>query len=142
MLQFNLITKAYAPLLAALHAQSFDNPWNESAFKKLLMLPTTIGVVCNAGFVLCSVVMDEAEILTICVIPEQRKKGIASALLKKIMLLLKGKNVKKIFLDVRASNLNALNLYYRHGFIQVDSRKNYYNTLHGKENALILRKEL
>ncbi len=142
MLQFDFVAKAYVPLLTALHAQSFDSPWTNKAFDDILSLPTTVGFVNEAGFILCSVVLEEAEILTLCVHPQQRRKGIATALLQRMETYLKEKGVKEFFLDVRSSNKAALQLYHHNGFVQISLRKGYYKTPLGQEDALILKKEL
>ena len=142
MLRFELTTIAYAPLMAALHTVSFEMPWSEQAFQDLLKLPTTVGFINEAGFILCTVVSDEAEILTLCVHPNFRRQGIAKALLQKMERYLKERHVSRFFLEVRASNLPALRLYTRNGFTQMNRRVAYYETKNGREDALVLKKEL
>lgn len=142
MSPFEPATRAYAPLMAALHAASFETPWSEQAFQDLLNLPTTIGLVNETGFILCTVVADEAEILTLCVRPDCRRRGIASALLHEMETCLKNRNAHHFFLDVRVSNQPALDLYVKNGFSQVARRRGYYATAVGPEDALILKKEL
>jgi ribosomal-protein-alanine N-acetyltransferase len=50
--------------------------------------------------------------------------------------------VEAIFLEVRASNHPAIQLYYTTGFVQVGVRKDYYPSGTGPEDALILMREL
>lgn len=142
MLRFDLTTKAYAPLMASLHAMSFETSWTEEAFRAFLDLPTTVGFINEAGFILCTVVSDEAEILTLCVHPDCRRQGIATALLQKMETYLKEKHIRHFFLDVRASNLPACHLYARNGFEEMNRRRGYYETKNGREDALVLKKEL
>ncbi len=142
MLRFDLTTKAHAPLMAALHAVSFETAWSEESFRTFLDLPTTVGFINEAGFILCTVVADEAEILTLCVHPDCRRQGIATALLQKMEAYLKERHVSRFFLDVRASNLPAIGLYTRNGFTQMNRRVAYYETENGREDALVLKKEL
>ena len=64
MSHFEALTPAHVPVMTALHALSFERPWSEVVFCDLLKLPTHMGFIGKDGFILCSVVMDEAEILT------------------------------------------------------------------------------
>ena len=112
--------------LAAMHAQCFDKPWTEKTFHDLLFLPTTYGMWCEAGLLLTSCVCDEAEILTLCVLPQYRRQGVAGALLDAMADRLKKQHVRKMFLEVAADNQAAIDLYKKHGFTQMGQRKGYY----------------
>ncbi len=80
---------------------------------------------------------DLAWIVTIGVMPEFRRRGMARALLHACEARLKG--VKAIRLSVRRSNQAAIELYQREGYTQVDVWGNYYI---GGEDALILEKKV
>ena len=90
------------------------------------------------GFITYSKNIDFAEINDILVAPAFRRQGLAKQLLKRIESLLKDKT-QKIFLEVRESNLSAINLYKSAGFKQISVRKKYYSD---GENALVMQKEL
>ena len=90
------------------------------------------------GFITYSKNIDFAEINDILVAPAFRRQGLAKQLLKRIESLLKNKT-QKIFLEVRESNLSAINLYKSAGFKQISVRKKYYSD---GENALVMQKEL
>jgi ribosomal-protein-alanine N-acetyltransferase len=55
-----------------------------------------------------------------------------------------GKGVKAdtCFLEVRQSNFTAMRLYINAGFNEVGLRKNYYQALHGREDAIVMAKTL
>ncbi len=142
MSPFEPVKALHAQVLYQLHALSFETPWSRDSFSSLLALPTTVGFLNETGFVLCAVVADEAEILTICVHPDCRRRGIASLLLTKMETYLKEKHVKNFFLDVRTSNVPALGLYHKFGFREINRRSGYYETPNGLEDALVLKKEL
>ena len=142
MLHFDTITTLHAELLAALHAQCFEKKWDKNAFQSLLTLPTTVGLVNESAFILCSVCGDEAEILTIGVLPFARKKGIAYALLEEMQSFLKRKGVDTFFLDVNEKNEAARHLYDKFGFKQVGIRKGYYSEKNQKFDALLLKKQI
>ena len=131
---------AHAPVMAHIHGLCFDNGWNEKSFYELLMLPTTIGWIDENGFVLCSHVLDEMEILTICTIPEKRRMGYGKTLLKTIEDYAKTHKVERIFLEVRSNNLPAKSLYEACGFTQTGIRSGYYKTADGMIDAVCMTK--
>lgn len=78
----------------------------------------------------------EAEIWNLAVDPAHRRKGIARAMLQEACRKLFEAGVRKLFLEVRESNLPALELYLSFGFQQIARRKNYYQN--PRESALVL----
>jgi [ribosomal protein S18]-alanine N-acetyltransferase len=63
----------------------------------------------------------EREILNVAVRPGYRRSGIATALLKREL-----RHPAVYFLEVRASNLAAQQLYRKFGFVEVGRRPEYY----------------
>jgi [ribosomal protein S18]-alanine N-acetyltransferase len=92
------------------------------------------GIVC--GLVAFRTMADEAEILNLAVDSTRRRRGIGSRLMKDALASCKEAGVKKIFLEVRDSNVAARNFYWRMGFIQVGRRREYYSR--PQEDALVL----
>ena len=142
MSQFEKATPFFASMLAQMHGMCFDKGWDEQAFSSLLSLPTTQGLLNHEGFVLCSVCRDEAEILTLGVLPEARRKKVGTHLLEDLFSLLKKQGIKTLFLDVDAQNKPAVLLYEKVGFEQVGMRKGYYTHGLQKHDALIFQKKL
>jgi ribosomal-protein-alanine N-acetyltransferase len=91
------------------------------------------------GYIGISYILDSADIISIVVDKNYTKRGIASLLLEKIYLFCKEKNVKRILLEVRKSNIAAQNLYLKNGFVKISERKKYYDNI---EDAYIYQKEL
>ena len=91
----------------------------------------------------CYLVMDvEAELLNIGVAEQNQGKGMGEALLKSSLILLP-ELTEQCFLEVRRSNLPAINLYQKLEFKQLSVRKNYYRHKSGVvEDALIYCKAL
>jgi len=136
MLHFHGIE--YAQTLAELHTQSFSEPWSLAAFQQILSLPTSFGFCSENGFILCSDLKDDLEILTFAVNPSHRRQGIGSALLTQLQNFAVEHNKKHIFLEVSTENKAALALYHKYHFTQTGCRKNYYHE-HGKNiDALCL----
>jgi ribosomal-protein-alanine N-acetyltransferase len=78
-----------------------------------------------AGFAMTRTVMDEAELLLLAVVPDSRRAGIATALLRAVEADGRDAGVRQFHLEVRAGN-EAVKLYARAGFAKVGERRNYY----------------
>ncbi|MDC2826261.1 ribosomal protein S18-alanine N-acetyltransferase [Rodentibacter pneumotropicus] len=90
------------------------------------------------GFAICQLVLDEATLFNIAIEPVMQHKGLGTFLLQELMERLKGKGIQTLWLEVRESN-PARWLYEKHGFNEVDIRKNYYPLPDGKrENAVVM----
>lgn len=79
-----------------------------------------------AGFAAFRRVLDEAELHNVAVDPLRRRQGIARALLGAGLRGLQESGVRRIFLEVRASNLPALAVYEAVGFRPLNTRRDYY----------------
>ena len=132
----------FAPIAAKIHHKCFDKGWSEKEFQKLLALPTSRLWMTEEGFLLCSEVADEMEILTICVLPEFRRQHIAQDLLFELFQYAKAQKVKRIFLEVAEDNEAAQKLYQASGFKQTGRREGYYVRKSGVVDALCLTKKI
>ncbi|HIJ39210.1 MAG TPA: GNAT family N-acetyltransferase [Rhodospirillaceae bacterium] len=134
----------HAALLAGLHHICFAEPWNEAAMAGLLAMPGSYGFLAASagqprGFILCRIAADEAEVLTLLVLPPERRAGLAKALLKAAAEQAAADGAGRFLLEVAADNNAALALYRDQGFAPVGRRKNYYG---GRLDALILERRL
>jgi ribosomal-protein-alanine N-acetyltransferase len=90
--------------------------------------------------VLARVASDEAEVLSLGVVPEFRRLGVARALMLALMRQATTREASKIFLEVGADNFAAEKLYRNLGFFEVGRRKNYYLRANRElVDALIMR---
>lgn len=90
-----------------------------------------------AGYLAYSNCIDHIDIVSIAVKPEFRKKGVAQELFNYLIQL--NTEGLSLFLEVRASNLPAINLYKKLNFEHISTRKNYYSN--PVEDALIYIKK-
>ena len=135
-------TKEHAEFLAAIHAAAFppEERWNANVIALQLGLLGGFGFVHpDGGMVLARVAADEAEILTIAVLPERQGAGLGRKLLNAAMAESAARGARAMFLEVAPTNLAAWALYERAGFIQVGQRSGYYP---GGGDALVLRADL
>lgn len=92
------------------------------------------------GYIIFNQILDEAEIYKIVVLKDFRKKKIAFKIFEFLLNELKKSDVKKIFLEVRKSNIPAINLYKKCGFIDIREIIDYYSN--PKENGIMMLKEV
>ena len=92
------------------------------------------------GYCLVRTVLDEAEILSIAIIPSEQNKGAAASLLTRTLSNLERKKTLSVYLEVRESNTYAEKLYLKHGFACIGKRKDYYTSdASDKENAIMYK---
>ena len=133
---------ADAEALAAIHAQAFDQPWTGAEFADFLGRGEVTGLIGEAGFILIRMVAGEAEVLTLAVEPVQRRSGHARALLAQALELAAAAGAQAAFLEVASDNDAAIGLYRSAGFQQMGRRRDYYARATGRQDALVLRRDL
>ena len=94
------------------------------------------------GGISYSSVLDEAEILQVCISSEQQRNGYASQLFNHLFDILVNSGITQIFLEVRCNNTPAIKLYHKLGFNIIAERKNYYKIDGKLFDALIMAKSL
>ena len=90
------------------------------------------------AFISYQIFYERAELNYIFVKAEERKKGIASILIEKMIEDCKESNVEKIDLEVNILNESAINLYKKYDFKVISIRPNYYDGV----DALLMMKEV
>lgn len=123
-------TPLHAATLAAIHAASYpkDERWDASFFAGQLVLPGHFALLNpdGAGMILARVMSDEAEILSLAVMPERRRDGIGAALLRAAIARCGELGATRLYLEVSTNNTPARALYNAAGFTMVGHRKRYY----------------
>jgi ribosomal-protein-alanine N-acetyltransferase len=132
--------------IAALEACIHAAPWTAGNFRDSL----AAGYSCVIGEVDCVIAVygvlvmgaGEGQILNVSVVPGQRRRGFATALLQRFVTLSEDCGAEQLFLEVRVSNAPAIALYNAAGFREVARRRSYYPPSAGKqgrEDALVMR---
>lgn len=125
--------------LAELHASAFEAPWDAQAIQSLVDMPGSELEEDAEGFLLWRRAADEAEILTLAVRPQARRRGVGGRLLDGCVTRAAAAGVRRLFLEVAEDNAAALGLYGSRGFVQSGRRSAYYSKLDGsRADALIL----
>ena len=141
-----LTDPAVAAPLAALHHACFPpgERWDQAAMTDLLAMPGCFALTDGSGaeprgLALARVAADEAELLTLGVLPGARRSGVARALLHRLGAEAARRGARSLFLEVAVANLPALALYRGVGFAEVGRRRRYYAA---GGDALILARRL
>lgn len=129
--------------LSKVHRAAFtaSRGWSVDEFAALLASRHIFAVEIAGGFALGRVVVDESELLTIAVTPEQQGQGIGRALLIEFEQTSRGRGATRGFLDVAADNMSALSLYARANWCESGRRVGYYTRSDGaKQDAILMEK--
>jgi len=143
---------AHVALLTALHGRCFTPGWSTATMATLIGLPGTFGLLATAldngaaqpvGFALARSAADEAELLSIGVVPESQRRGIARRLIAACVERVAGLGAAALFLEVGEANVGARALYEGLGFRVVGRRERYYRMPDGGfEDAVVMRRDL
>ena len=128
-----------------LDMQTFAMPWSKEALSyDILENDNAFVIVAEyegefAGYADIWTVLDEADLNSIAVRVDFRRKGIGDAIMLAMTEILSANSVATINLEVRVSNMPAIKLYKKYGFNECGVRPGYY--LDNGEDALIMKRE-
>ncbi len=125
---------------------AYPHPWKEGHFRTSLNGGDDCFVIERAdrimGHGILSSGAGEAHVLNLCVHPDAQGCGLGRRLLTHLLETAAQKSVNVVFLEVRASNQSARALYESAGFNEMGLRRNYYPDASGREDAVLMGKEL
>jgi ribosomal-protein-alanine N-acetyltransferase len=126
--------------------EAYDFPWTEGIFRDCLRVRYYCRVIENSdglvGHGVMSIAAGECHLLNICVRPAYQRRGLGGRLVVHLLDIARRRHARTALLEVRRSNLGAYLLYSRLGFNEAGIRRNYYPVRHGREDAILLAKEL
>jgi [ribosomal protein S18]-alanine N-acetyltransferase len=132
--------------VVGIETDAFSSPWSAGTFESLLDRPglellvmehESEGVI---GYAVLWCVLDQGELANVAVTPRLRGRGLGRHLLARVLEVARERGIETMFLEVRASNERALELYRSFGFSDVGRRKGYYDR--PREDALIMAAKL
>ncbi len=130
----------------AIEEAVYEFPWSIGIFQDCLSAGYCCWLMeqdeCVSGYGVMSVLADEAHILNLFIKSNFQNNGLGKEMLDYLIDLAKVHHADVMFLEVRPSNRQALKIYEKSGFDEVGSRKDYYPAKFGREDALILAKQL
>lgn len=124
----------------------YQYPWTEGIFNDCIRVGyecwlAEIGESLVAHAVI-SVAAGESHILNISVSSKLQGQGIGKQFIEFLVSIAKSKKASMILLEVRPSNVQAINCYNATGFNEIGCRKDYYPTPNGREDALLFAREI
>lgn len=137
-----------AQRLASAEADSTPHAWNSSMYAgSLASEHDTIWLMQQdtvlLGAAVLMQVLDEAHLQNFFIHANHQGQGLGGQLLRHVQQQARQQGASSLFLEVRASNSIALQLYQRAGFIQYSTRKAYYRQPDGsREDAILMKAEL
>ena len=140
-MDINYLTKVYE-----LELESYDFPWTKEILRDCILYKyDSFVVVLNdnlVGYIISKITYPETHILNLTVKKNFRKKGIGKALIELIISDARLRNSENIILEVRADNTGAQSLYRKLNFEVIGTRKDYYESKNGREDAYVLNLNL
>jgi len=126
------LTPADSAAVAAIDADD-PSPWSAAQIRAELENPANICLGSRdaaeglAGFIIARTAADEGEIIRFAVRKKLRRQGNGQALLHAALQAAASRGAARVFLEVRAGNRAAMDLYKKNGFTVNGRRRNYYN---------------
>ena len=125
---------------------AYPHPWTRGIFSDCLR----VGYECwgiqahdvLAAYAVMTHAAGESHLLNLCVAPQWQRRGLGGILLAHCRRLAVAYGCESMFLEVRPSNPAGLKLYERNGFEVVGERPGYYTAGDGREDAIVMRRDL
>lgn len=125
---------------------AYEFPWTRAIFRDCLRVGYTCLVYEGAhgllGHGIMSLAAGECHLLNICIHPDYQRRGLGRALIEYLLELAKLRGAQIALLEVRVSNRAAYNLYAQMGFDEIGMRPAYYPARTGREDAMMLARDL
>lgn len=146
MIRYPAMTDADLDAVAAAEARIHPFPWTRGNFADSLAAGHGAWLAQEGGrmtgYALMMQVLDEAHLLNISVLPELQRGGRGSALLAHVFAQARMRAATRMLLEVRPGNISGQGFYRRHGFVEIGRRRDYYPAHAGREDAIVMERDL
>lgn len=126
----------------ALERRVYEFPWSLENFRSCLAANYESWILLcdnnNVGHAVLSAAAGEAHLLNISIDSGYQRRGLGRKLLRYMLARAQLRKAEVTFLEVRVSNLKALQLYHSEGFNEIGIRKGYYPAGKAREDAVVL----
>jgi ribosomal-protein-alanine N-acetyltransferase len=134
------------PAVMAIERVAYEFPWTEGVLRDCFrfgyickVYETSAGII---GYGIISIGAGECHFLNICIAPPHQQHGHGASLVAQLLKIARQKRAHMALLEVRVSNSAAFRLYHKMGFNEIGARRGYYPARVGREDALVLAREL
>jgi len=131
--------------VVAVEQEVYPYPWSRANFSDSLAQGYHAWVLRGQdrrlmGYFLVMGIVDEAHLLNVAVSRDWQGQGVGRLLVNQAVALSRGLGMESILLEVRPSNVRALEIYQRYGFSEIGRRKGYYPAANStREDAIVMR---
>ena len=144
-LEISLFEREDIPSLAEIEREEFSTPFKEKDFDIIYESDISNVLVAKvsgrvAGYVSFTVIIDECQIINFATKNEFKRQGVGKAVMTALLNHCEKMGVCKYFLEVRVSNIAAIELYKKFGFAPVGISKNHFSL--PREDAVLMNLEL
>ena len=126
--------------------RAYTHPWTQGIFNDCIRSGYDCWLIEMDGRIVghgvLSVAAGDGHVLNVCVEPNHQGAGLGRLLVIHLLRAAQGLRAARVFLEVRPSNLVAYKLYESLGFNEIGVRRDYYPAFVGREDALVLAREL
>jgi ribosomal-protein-alanine N-acetyltransferase len=140
------MTEADLDAVLRIENEVHANPWTPGNFSDALRAKYECKVFEESGrmlgYAVLMLAVDEAELLDIAIDAKNQHQGWGCKLLEEMMALARRHEMRRLVLEVRASNKPAIGLYLKVGFAEIGLRREYYPAENGREDAILMGREL
>jgi ribosomal-protein-alanine N-acetyltransferase len=140
------MTEADLPRIHRIELASYEYPWSQGNFADSLSAGYSMWVREAEGEIIgyyaLMAAAGEAHLLNLTIAPVWRRHGLGRDLLEHCLARACDHRAVSLFLEVRTSNAAAIALYHSSGFVDLAVRRGYYPAREGREDALIMKKDL
>jgi ribosomal-protein-alanine N-acetyltransferase len=124
----------------------YEFPWTERIFSDCMRVGYHCWIAMHGevvvGHAVISVVADESHMLNLSIARAHQRKGYGRQFVEFLLGEAGARKAQTMLLEVRPSNQAAINCYNRAGFNEIGCRKDYYPARGGREDALLLAKQI
>jgi len=136
------MTLADVDAILRIEQQIHKDSWTSGNFRDSL----TSGYWCKVfentseivGYAVLMPALEEMQLLVIGIAQPFQRKGYGKKLLEELLALVRANKFERVLLEVRMSNIAAIALYEKYGFIQSGMRRGYYPEQNGREDAIVM----
>ncbi|HMN21668.1 MAG TPA: ribosomal protein S18-alanine N-acetyltransferase [Ottowia sp.] len=145
--RFEPMTLERLDAVLAVEQSAYSHPWSRGNLRDSIQAGHQAQCLLAGdellGYFIALAGFREVHLLNITVAPAHQRQGWALVLLDALALWARGQQAEWLWLEVRASNSRAQQIYQRRGFAQVGLRKGYYPLGHGvREDAVVMNLRL
>lgn len=140
---FEPMTEASLGQVMEIEQRAYDFPWTRGNFADTLQVGHQAQLLRAGdellGYFVAMKGFEEVHLLNLTVAPQFQRQGWAHVMLDNLAVWSRGQGAEWLWLEVRASNRRALDIYERHGYRRVGEREGYYPAPQGgREPAVVM----